>query len=194
MPFLTVLGIVVGTSVGATIVIEEVFNYPGFGQLFIQAIVESDYYVVQAGILLIVGSVVLMNTLVDVCYGFPTPKCGSESRGSSGCHASGPLGGPIIATTSPSQIWDLQRIIIMVPSRGDIIGRGRDSSCVQRLAITCLFITASPGITVGTTSPLPTARKPASTSPDPPRSSVPSRLSIMGDAVIPMWAMTETTP
>jgi peptide/nickel transport system permease protein len=74
VPFLTVLGIVVGTSVGATIVIEEVFNYPGFGQLFIQAIAESDYYVVQAGILLIVGSVVIMNTLVDVCYGFLDPQ------------------------------------------------------------------------------------------------------------------------
>jgi peptide/nickel transport system permease protein len=55
-------------------VIEEVFNYPGFGQLFIQAIAESDYYVVQAGILLIVGSVVIMNTLVDVCYGFLDPQ------------------------------------------------------------------------------------------------------------------------
>ncbi len=81
VPFVTVLGILLGTSVGATIVVEEVFQYPGFGTLFVQAVVQSDFYVVQAGVLVIVGAVVVVNLFVDLVYGALDPRVRRVQRG-----------------------------------------------------------------------------------------------------------------
>ena len=78
IPFLTVLGILIGTSMGATIIIEQVFNYPGFGSLFVQAIVNRDFYVIQAGILIVVGAVIIANLIVDLSYAFLDPRVRSN--------------------------------------------------------------------------------------------------------------------
>ncbi|MGD0943931.1 MAG: ABC transporter permease [Acidimicrobiales bacterium] len=80
VPFVTQMGILLGTSVGATIVIEQVFNYPGFGNLFIQGIISSDFYVVQAGLLLIVGSVIVVNLVVDLIFGLLDPRVRRAQR------------------------------------------------------------------------------------------------------------------
>jgi peptide/nickel transport system permease protein len=74
IPFITQLGILLGTSVGATIVVEAVFQYPGFGSLFVQAVVQRDFYVVEASILVIVGAVVVVNLVVDLMYGVLDPR------------------------------------------------------------------------------------------------------------------------
>jgi peptide/nickel transport system permease protein len=74
IPFITQLGILLGTSVGATIVVEAVFQYPGFGSLFVQAVVQKDFYVVQAGVIVIVGAVVVVNLIVDLFYGLLDPR------------------------------------------------------------------------------------------------------------------------
>ncbi|MCU1488604.1 MAG: peptide transporter [Acidimicrobiaceae bacterium] len=74
IPFVTVVGIAVSTSLGFAMVVETVFAYPGFGSLFVQAITTRDYYVVQAGIMVIVAAVVVANILVDVAYLFLDPR------------------------------------------------------------------------------------------------------------------------
>jgi len=74
IPFLTVLGILVGTAVGGTVLIEAVFNLSGFGQLLVSAVIARDYFVVQDGILIVVAAVIVTNLLVDVLYAVIDPR------------------------------------------------------------------------------------------------------------------------
>jgi peptide/nickel transport system permease protein len=54
--------------------VEAVFAYPGFGSLFVTAITSRDYFVVQAGIMVIVAAVVVANILVDLVYLLLDPR------------------------------------------------------------------------------------------------------------------------
>lgn len=74
LPFVTVLGVLVGTAVGGTILVEAVFNYPGFGRLLTDSILKRDYYVVQNGIMLVLVAVILVNLIVDLVYGLLDPQ------------------------------------------------------------------------------------------------------------------------
>lgn len=74
LPFLTVLGILLGTAVGGTILVEAVFNYPGFGRLFTESILKRDPFIVQNGMLLIIASVIVVNFFVDLVYGVLDPR------------------------------------------------------------------------------------------------------------------------
>jgi len=60
--------------IGGTVVIENVFSYPGLGTEIVQAIVSKDYPVIQ-GIILCVGALALIvNLLVDVVLGIVDPR------------------------------------------------------------------------------------------------------------------------
>jgi peptide/nickel transport system permease protein len=74
IPFVTVVGIAVSTSLGFAMLVEAVFAYPGFGSLFVTAITNRDYYVVQAGIMVIVAAVVVANIIVDLTYLLLDPR------------------------------------------------------------------------------------------------------------------------
>jgi len=74
IPFLTVLGVLVGTAVGGTVLIEAVFNLGGFGQMLVSAVIARDYYVVQDSILIIISAVIIMNLIVDILYAIIDPR------------------------------------------------------------------------------------------------------------------------
>lgn len=74
IPFVTVVGIAVSTSLGFIMLVEAVFAYPGFGSLFVTAITNRDYYIVQAGIMVIVAAVVVANIIVDLTYLLLDPR------------------------------------------------------------------------------------------------------------------------
>jgi peptide/nickel transport system permease protein len=74
IPLVTVVGIAVPTSLGFAMVVESVFNYPGFGLLFVNAITGRDYFLVQAGIVVIIAAVVVSNILVDISYLLLNPR------------------------------------------------------------------------------------------------------------------------
>jgi peptide/nickel transport system permease protein len=74
IPFVTVVGIAVSTSLGFAMLVEAVFAYPGFGSLFVTAITNRDFYVVQAGIMVIVAAVVVANIIVDLTYLLLDPR------------------------------------------------------------------------------------------------------------------------
>ena len=74
LPFVTVLCVLVGTAVGGTILVEAVFNYPGFGRLLTDSILKRDYYVVQNGIMLVLVAVIVVNLIVDLVYGLLDPQ------------------------------------------------------------------------------------------------------------------------
>ena len=71
---LTLAGIILAGIIGATIIIENVFNYPGLGAEIVQAIIYKDYPMVQ-GIILVVGALaILINLLIDIVLGLIDPR------------------------------------------------------------------------------------------------------------------------
>jgi len=74
LPVVTVLGLQLGVLLGGAVVTEMVFSWPGLGELTIESIQRRDYPVVQACVLLISVSYVVVNTLTDLVYGWLDPR------------------------------------------------------------------------------------------------------------------------
>lgn len=74
LPVITLLGLQLGALLGGTVITEMVFSWPGIGQLTIESIHRRDYPVVQACVLLISVSYVLVNTLTDLAYAWLDPR------------------------------------------------------------------------------------------------------------------------
>jgi peptide/nickel transport system permease protein len=71
---LTIGGLLLGTLVASSIVVENVFARPGLGTAIVQAITQHDYPVIQ-GILLVLGAAVLvLNLLVDLLLSGLDPR------------------------------------------------------------------------------------------------------------------------
>jgi len=76
----TVLALQLGTLVGGTFVIEQVFAWPGIGRLSLTAIQHRDYAVIQAVVLLVATAFVLINFLVDLLYVWLDPRIRYEAE------------------------------------------------------------------------------------------------------------------
>jgi peptide/nickel transport system permease protein len=74
IPVVTILGIQVGRLLGGAVVTEAVFSYPGIGRLVVTSILNRDYPVVQATLMLVVIIFLLTNLLVDVSYVYLDPR------------------------------------------------------------------------------------------------------------------------
>ena len=73
-PVVTVIGLQVGVLFTGAILTETIFSWPGVGKWLIEAIGRRDYPVLQGGMLLLGGIVMLVNLLVDVTYGVINPR------------------------------------------------------------------------------------------------------------------------
>ncbi|MFG2428075.1 ABC transporter permease [Streptomyces sp. NPDC048590] len=74
LPVVTVVGLEVGSLLGGAILTEQVFSWPGVGQLTIEAISNRDFPLVQATVLLFAATFVVVNLLVDLSYSFLDPR------------------------------------------------------------------------------------------------------------------------
>lgn len=74
LPVITLIGLQIGALLAGAVITEIVFSWPGLGQLTIEAIQKRDYPVVQACILLISTTYVVVNTLTDIVYGLLDPR------------------------------------------------------------------------------------------------------------------------
>ncbi len=74
LPVITLLGLQLGVLLGGAVITEVVFSWPGLGQLTIESIQRRDYPVVQACVLLISLTYVVVNTLTDLVYGWLDPR------------------------------------------------------------------------------------------------------------------------
>lgn len=73
-PAITVLGIRLGHLLSGAVIVESIFGLPGLGKYAIDAILNRDFPVIQA-VVLVSGAVVLVaNLLVDIAYGALNPK------------------------------------------------------------------------------------------------------------------------
>jgi peptide/nickel transport system permease protein len=74
LPIATSVSLLGAYVVAGSVLVEQVFSWPGLGRLMVQAVTDSDYPVAQATFLLIAVLVVLGNLLADVLYGFLDPR------------------------------------------------------------------------------------------------------------------------
>jgi peptide/nickel transport system permease protein len=74
IPITTVLGLTIATLIAGAVVVENVFALDGLGSLLVEAILRSDFVVVQAVILALVATFVVVNTVVDVVYVLVDPR------------------------------------------------------------------------------------------------------------------------
>ena len=73
IPIITVIGIQVGSILGGTVIIEQVFSWPGLGSLVVTAVLNRDYPVVQGVTMLIAAFFVVASLVVDVTYMYVDP-------------------------------------------------------------------------------------------------------------------------
>ena len=74
IPVVTTIGLQVGVLLAGAILTETIFSWPGIGKWMLDSVSKRDYSVVQGGLLLIAGIVMIVNLLVDVMYGLINPR------------------------------------------------------------------------------------------------------------------------
>jgi dipeptide transport system permease protein len=74
IPVITTIGLQVGTLLAGAILTETIFSWPGVGKWMVDSVFKRDYPVVQGGLLLIAGIVMIVNLLVDLLYGLINPR------------------------------------------------------------------------------------------------------------------------
>ncbi|MDR2323658.1 MAG: ABC transporter permease [Microbacterium sp.] len=74
IPGLTMLGLIVGYTLGGVVIVEYVFGIPGLGSLAIDAVFKRDYAVLQSVVLLISALFILTTLVVDLLYGVLDPR------------------------------------------------------------------------------------------------------------------------
>ena len=74
IPVITVIGLSVGVLLAGAILTETIFSWPGIGKWMVDSIFRRDYPVVQGGLILIAGIVMIINLTVDLCYGLIDPR------------------------------------------------------------------------------------------------------------------------
>ena len=87
VPVITICGLQLGSIIAFAIITESVFQWPGMGLLFIQAISEVDIPVMATYLMLIALIFVVINFIVDVLYFLVDPRLRAD-RAVAGGHAS----------------------------------------------------------------------------------------------------------
>ncbi len=74
IPVITLLGTQFGNLLSGTVIIEQIFNLPGLGNLLFEAVAYRDYPTVQAAVLTYGVITITVNLLVDLSYGAVDPR------------------------------------------------------------------------------------------------------------------------
>ena len=84
IPVITIAGINIGTLVAFSIITETVFQWPGMGFLFIQAVKFVDIPIMSAYLVFIAFVFVMINFIVDILYYFIDPRIRVKSEAANG--------------------------------------------------------------------------------------------------------------
>jgi peptide/nickel transport system permease protein len=74
LPIVTAIGLEMGYLLGGSVITETIFGWPGVGREIIAAIGSKDFYVVQAGVIMMALIFAGMNLLVDLVYVWIDPR------------------------------------------------------------------------------------------------------------------------
>jgi peptide/nickel transport system permease protein len=78
LPVITTLGMVFSFLLGANVLVEKVFAWPGIGSFAVEALIASDFAPVQGFVLTMAIMYVLLNLAIDVLYGVIDPRVRME--------------------------------------------------------------------------------------------------------------------
>ena len=67
-------------ALGANVLVEKVFAWPGIGSYAVEALIASDYAAVQGFVLSMAIMFVILNLLIDLIYMIIDPRIGFESK------------------------------------------------------------------------------------------------------------------
>ncbi len=67
-------GLQIGFLLAGAVYIENVFSWPGIGQMLVDAILKRDFPLVQGGVLLVATVYVVVNLLTDLLYAMLDPR------------------------------------------------------------------------------------------------------------------------
>ena len=74
LPVVTTIGLAFGNAIVGAFVVEVLFNIPGIARVAINAILQRDYTVLQAAVLVYTALFLLVNLVVDVSYAYLNPR------------------------------------------------------------------------------------------------------------------------
>jgi peptide/nickel transport system permease protein len=74
VPIVTIAALEIANLLAGAVIVETVFAWPGMGQLAVQSIQARDFLVVQAIVLLVSVTYVLLNFAADMLYGVIDPR------------------------------------------------------------------------------------------------------------------------
>ncbi|MCM3489824.1 ABC transporter permease [Alkalihalophilus marmarensis] len=74
IPTITYIGIQFGSLLGGTVIIEQVFSWPGVGRMIVDAISQRDFPVVQGGVIMLAFLMVAVNLIIDLSYAIIDPR------------------------------------------------------------------------------------------------------------------------
>lgn len=74
LPLVTLLGIAIPDLAGGSLIVEQIFAWPGIGQLAFNSAINKDYTMVMGIVLFISILVILGNLIADICYGILDPR------------------------------------------------------------------------------------------------------------------------
>ena len=80
LPVVTTLGMVFSFALGANVLVEKVFAWPGIGSYAVEALVVSDYAAVQGFVLAMALRFVALNLVIDLLYTAIDPRIGFSSK------------------------------------------------------------------------------------------------------------------
>ena len=79
LPVVTTLGMVFSFLLGANVLVEKVFAWPGIGSYAVEALLQSDFAPVQGFVLTMAVMYVALNLLIDMLYGVIDPRVRVEA-------------------------------------------------------------------------------------------------------------------
>ena len=74
LPVITVIGDQAAAMLNGAVIVETIFGFPGIGKLMIDSILQRDFNVVLAAILVTAAAIFIMNILIDIAYGLLDPR------------------------------------------------------------------------------------------------------------------------
>jgi dipeptide transport system permease protein len=79
LPVVTTLGMVFSFLLGANVLVEKVFAWPGIGSYAVEALIASDFAPVQGFVLTMAVMYVALNLMIDILYGLIDPRVRIEA-------------------------------------------------------------------------------------------------------------------
>ena len=74
LPIITVAGDLTASLINGAVIVETVFGWPGVGKLMVDAVIQRDFAIIQAAVLVTAVAIFHLNIVIDLLYGLLDPR------------------------------------------------------------------------------------------------------------------------